>query len=335
VPVLRAKQFYLSPTMSALVALTLAVWINGGRRRAAMVFGAWLIVLPGAGFFLQKSYGEYAHVYQLLFAKLRYLGVKPDAPAALPWEARCLWEGAFNTAPASEWWRSLMWCGPLAVVAGWRFGRTEVWRNLFVVFALLLVPLSWLVLRYFTFLGFAAAVVAGGVVTRGRWWRLAAAGAVVWQLLVLNFKPLDRAPVVPRNYRPVVEWVREHTPTNAVILASISESPVFLAETGRPIILHSKFENHAIRERYREFLDAVYGPEDKFFAFAQKYGAKYFVFDTGFLLTGNDSRRYKADKLGALDPDCVALLCAQQPQRLRHLELEFEGGPFAVFRVLR
>ena len=38
--------------------------------------------------------------------------------------------------------------------------------NIFIVFTLLLAPLAWMVLRYFTFLGFAAAVLAAGLVTR-------------------------------------------------------------------------------------------------------------------------------------------------------------------------
>ena len=41
IPVLWAKQFYLSPTMCLLYALSLAVWINGGRKRATIVFASW------------------------------------------------------------------------------------------------------------------------------------------------------------------------------------------------------------------------------------------------------------------------------------------------------
>jgi asparagine N-glycosylation enzyme membrane subunit Stt3 len=102
IPVLWAKQLYLSPVLCALYALSLAVWINGGRKRATLVFAGWLTVLVAASFLLRKSYGEYAHVYQLFYYKLRYFGVKPDEPARLPWEARCLWEGAFNTASAAQ-----------------------------------------------------------------------------------------------------------------------------------------------------------------------------------------------------------------------------------------
>jgi hypothetical protein len=321
--------------MCVLYALSLAVWINGGRKRAALVFAGWTVALVALSMWLQKSQSEYAHVYQLFFTKLRYLGVKPDGPAKLPWEARCLWEGAFNTATVGEWWHSLGWCLPLATVAGWRIGRMEVSKNVFVVFALLLAPLSWMVLRYFTFLGFVVAVVAAGLATRQIWWRAILIIAAVWQFWTLDFQPLDRAPVVPDNYKPLVAWINEHTPTNAVFLANISESPVLLAYTGRPIILHSKFENRRIRERDREFLAAVYGSEEQMFTFANKYGADYFVFDTGYLLTGKDSRRYKADRLGDLDPSCAAMLFYAQPQRLQHFKPEFSENGYTVYRVLQ
>jgi hypothetical protein len=327
IPVLRAKQFYLSPTMCVLYALALSAWINGGRKKAAIVFAGWLVGFLALGWLLQKSYGEYAHVYQLFFYKLRYLGVKPADPAALPWEARLLWEGAFNTATWREWWRSLMWCLPLAMMAGWKVGRMEVGKNVFVVFAILLVPLAWMVVRYFTFLGFAAAVLAAGT----RRWLIVP--ALVWQFAALNSQPLDRGSSEPASYRPVVEWIRDNTPTNSVLLAHISESPVLLAHTGRPIIMHSKFENARIREWYREMLDAIYGNEEQFFEFATKHGADYFVYDAGYLYAAPESRRYKAGKMGELDANCAAALLAARPEKLRHFEPEFVEGRFAVFRV--
>ena len=341
VPILWMKQFYLSPTMCALYALALAVWIHGGRKKKLAIFLGSATILVVVGLLLQKSYGEYAHVYQLFFCKLRFLGVKPGNPAALPWDARCLWEGAFNTAGWSEFWRSLQWCGPVAVagiVPALREHRTDNGHRLplqiFALFTLLLFPLAWMVVRYFTFLGFAAAVMAAGLATRGAWWKAVLVVATIWQLAMLNLSPLSRAPVAPDDYKPVVRWLNENAPTNAVVLASISESPVFLACTGRPIILHSKFENHEIRERYREFLEAIYADEDRFFAFATKCSADYFVCDSAsFLMATTESRRYKADRLGPLSANCAAMLFANAPQRLRHFEMEFASERFTVFRV--
>jgi len=333
-PVLRAKQLFISPTLCVLYALALAVWINGGRRRAVIVFSAWLAVLAGLSLLLQKSQSEYAHVYQLFFAKLRFLGVKPDVPSTLPWEARCLWESAFNTADTREFWHSLQWCGPLAIVGIWfALREKKVSLRTIALFTLLLFPLAWMVVRYFTFLGFAAAVMVAGLMTRRIWWRAAVLLAVVGQLVFACRESLSRDPVVPDNYKPIVAWINEHTQSNAVFLANISEAPVLLAYTGRPIILHSKFENKVIRDRYREFLAAVYGKEEQMFEFAQRYGADYFVFDNGFLVANKDSRRYKADKLGDLDPNCAAMLF--QTQQLRHFEPEFSANGYTVFRVLR
>jgi hypothetical protein len=341
VPVLRVKQFYLSPTMCVLYAMALAMWIDGGwKKKLAMFFGS-AAVLVSISLLLQKSYGEYAHVYQLFFYKLRFLGVKPENPAALPWEARCLWEGAFNTAEWNEFWRSLQWCGPLALAAfALRMkdegGKAKSSGTIFMVFTVLLALLAWMVVRYFTFLGFAVAVVAGGLVTRRMWWKTAVVVAAVLQLAMLNLSPLSRAPVVPDDYKPVVRWLKENTTTNAVVLANISESPVFLACAGRPIILHSKFENREIRERYREFLEVIYADETHFFAFATKYGADYFVCDSAsFLMATTESRRYKASRLEPLDANCAAMLFDSAPQRLRHFELEFATDRFTVFRVRR
>jgi hypothetical protein len=337
IPVLRAKQFYLSPTMCGLYALALAVWINGGRKRASLVFAGWTAVLLALSALLHTSYGEYAHVYQLFIYKLRFLGQRPSDPAMLPWEARLLWEGAFNTAPWGEFWRSLMWCGPLGLISAALFAsrkREACATNIFILFTLLLVPLAWMVLRYFTFLGFAAAVLAAGLVTRRVWWKVIVFVAAAWQLVTLNFLPLERVQPTPEQYRLIVTWLQEHTPTNSVLLASISESPVFLAHTGRPIIMHSKFENQRIRDRYREMLEAIYGSEEQFYGFARRYGADYFVYDMGFLYEGVESRRYKADRMGPLDPNCAAELFQNQPERLKHFKFETADERFAVFRVM-
>jgi hypothetical protein len=339
IPVLRAKQVFLSPSMCVLYALTFAVWINGGLKKAALVFASWLVVFLMLSALLQKSYGEYAHVYQLFLYKLRFFGVRPANPAELPWEARLLWEGgAFETAPLHEFWRSLLWCGPLAVVsAGFLLTggkRVACATSIFTVFTFLLVPLAWMVLRGFTFLGFAVSVLAAGLVAQRVGWKLAVFGATVWQLATLNFRPLERQQPAPDEYRPIVKWLQENTPTNAVVLASIADSPVFLAHTGRPIIMHSKFENQRIRDRYREMLAAIYGDEEGFYTFTRKYGANYFVYDLGFSYDGQDSRRYKADRLGPLDASSAVMLFENQPGQLRHFERILSSGRFTVFRVL-
>ncbi len=336
VPVLRVKQFYLSPTMCVLCALALAVWINGGRRKAWMVFGVALVVLVAVGMWLRTSYGEYAHVYQMFFYKLRFLGVKPSEPSRLPWEARCLWEGAFNTASVADFWRFLLGCLPLGLVGGWcGWRRKEVPVRVFIVVSLLLVPLAWMVVRYFTFLAVAAPVLAAGLVASHVGWRWAVGAAAVGQLAMLDAAPLDRRPVRPEMYRPVVAWLREHTATNAVVLSSVSESPVWRAHTGRTIVLHSKFENQKIRERYREFLEALYGREEQLAALARKWGAEYFIYDVGCLVTGVDTWRYKADRLGELPPDCVARQMAERGGELKEFRVRFRSDRFVVFSLLR
>jgi hypothetical protein len=336
VPVLRAKQFYLSLPMVALVALAVAVWINGGRRKALLVFGATLAGLVTVSWWARTSYGEYAHVYQLFLAKLRFAGVKPADPVLLPWEARVLWEGAFETATAKNFWQYLGLALPAFVLAAWcRERRRDVALEAMIVFGALLVPLAWMVVRYFTFLAPAVAVLAAGLAAQPWPWRAALAAATLWHWTQLDWQPLPRQQPTPQEYRPVVTWLNLHTSPRAVVLATIAESPVFWAHTGRPIVLHSKFENEAIRNRYRELLTAIYVGEEEFYAFACRYGADYFIYDAGFLHESRESRRYKADRLGPLPADCAARLMAEQPEKLRWFRLEFVHGRFAVFRVIQ
>jgi hypothetical protein len=153
--------------------------------------------------------------------------------------------------------------------------------------------------------------------------------------LTLDDQPLNRAPVNPAHYRPVVAWLQAHTPTNAVLLASISESPVFWAHTGRPIVLHSKFENQRIRERYREFLGALYGTEEQLYAFARRYGADYFIYDRACLVTGKDTWRYKADKLGPLPADCPAVSFATGASGTTRFARVYDTERYVVYRVPR
>jgi hypothetical protein len=360
IPVLADKQFYVSPMMCALYALACVEWAGESRASRLFVFVSTCAAFLLLGHLAQKSVGEYSHVYQLFFAKLKWFGVKPENPAALPFHARSLWEGAFNTARLSEFWQSLQWCLPCAAlssVAAFHDRRDESRKNdpraamqIFICFTLLLFPLSWMVIRFFTFLGFAAAVAAAGIWRLG--WNLLQTKsskiavvmlgiiACAWQLLTLDLKPLDRGlQPTPAEVRPVVEWLQRNTAPEAVILATIADSPVYLVHTGRSTVMHSKFENERIRLRWQEMLEAIYGTEEMFHAFSSKYNADIFIFDLGFAAEGvnaddaKQTRLYKAG-LRALPQDCAARTMREHPESLRRFKMELRTERFTVFRVL-
>ncbi len=338
VPVLWAKQFVFSPPMCVIYGVALAVWKGKTRRtRLAVSFGATAaMVLIGS--FLQTSYSEYAHVYQLFFYKLAYFGHKPLDPAALPFEARVLWESAFRTAAFDDLWRNFQLCLPLAFTAMvmYRHDKELATRTFLIVFGLLFF-LGWIVVRYFTFLSFAIAVLAAGLMIRqGCGWKWAVFGVLGWQLALLNWKPLPRDQPRPEQYRAAVEWLQENVKSDTVVLATIAEAPVFWTHVGGRMILHSKFENRPIRLRYQEFLEAIYQDEEKFHTFARKYGADYFIFDEdGFLYGGTESRRYKANQLGPLAPESTVMRFAQHPDEMKYFKLELDTRHFTVFRVLK
>jgi len=362
IPSLNTKQFILSPAMCVLYALACVAWANETRASRLFVFSTMCAAFLLLGYWSQTNYGEYSHVYQLFVHKLVNLGVKPDDPALLPLHARLLWEGAFNTAPLSEFWRSLQWCLPFAVIAAvaalyerrkssdTEHGGHRPPLQIFAIFAILLFPLSWMVLRYFTFLGFAAAVVAAGVwsssfsLLQNKIAKIAIVVvgivACAWQFFTLDLRPLDRgSQPSPADIRPVVEWIQKNTTPDAVILATIADSPVYLAHTGRPTVMHSKFENERIRLRWSEMLAAIYSDEETFYAFARKYHADIFIFDWGFVAEGlapqefKETRIYKAG-LRALPPACAARSFYERPEQLKRFKLEVKTDRFTIFRVI-
>jgi hypothetical protein len=58
------------------------------------------------------------------------------------------------------------------------------------------------------------------------------------------------------------------------------------------------------------------------------------VYDIGCLVTGPDTWRYKADRLGRLPAECVARGMAERPETLEEFRLVFQTERFAVFRVV-
>lgn len=74
-------------------------------RRAALAAGTLALGLGIATAYSRATgtaLAEYGHVFELLFAKLRHLGERPDDPRALSFGARLLWQGPFETAALRE-----------------------------------------------------------------------------------------------------------------------------------------------------------------------------------------------------------------------------------------
>ena len=122
-----------------------------------------------------------------------------------------------------------------------------------------------------------------------------------------NFTLVSAAPP-SAQYQPVLNFIRENTGTNDVVLALFQFSPVICAYTERPVVVHSKFENLQVREKVKEFHAALFEQESAFYEFCRKYDVSYFVYEPSMLYdTSTESIRYMANRL-VIGTDSTALL---------------------------
>ena len=223
-----AELVHLAPTLGAALVVGLIVpylWAHQFPISYAMLLGyglmAWWLVetrvkLPGLvtkgvlvvlvvgtllGATLLPAGRTYSHFRELLFAKLRYLNVKPLDPTKLSYEARILWTPALHSAttihmghwPVSEFRAVLL----LATMAGVLVALAKrLRREIGAVSLLVAMTVVWLVL-YLLFVRmqvflifFIAAFVGIGVGAAGalarRSWPAAAAVPVVALLFLAD-----------------------------------------------------------------------------------------------------------------------------------------------------
>jgi hypothetical protein len=308
IPVLRAKLFFLSAPMQ--VALALAAAGLAARKLALSRPAETALALAGMGLLYAAASGlsalagsglsDYAHVFELLAAKVRYLGVLPEDPTALPFGARLLWQGPFRTAEPSVFTLGLT-AGCLALAAalvtdapGWITGRRSPWHLLLVAFAVEAAVATYLVERCAPILGFVTPVLAVVLLDRLRpaWLAaLLAIGAVAGHG-VYQFRLLERwqnvwylPPERNQERALLAEWVSKNIPEGKPIAAEFFTSAAILAHTRRPILQQPKYETSASRERIERFFDALFhGTVGDVAGYLHDHGSRILVLDRSWLL---------------------------------------------------
>jgi tetratricopeptide (TPR) repeat protein len=317
----------------------------------------------------QRTESEgYGHVWGLLWEKLRHFGWKPVDPAELSYEARALWTGAFNSPSAAYVLTSFWAIVPACAVAArrqYRSGRGFSARRrvfaqsdliLLVVLALLFGGLFWLIKRLSVFAVFFLAVVGGGCVYRLRTknrWAVAIALLACTSALCVDFLsilygspirvrlfralggPNYRAPVrSPEHDDRLVKWARRNTPVDAVFLARLGINPLMLAYADRAVVLQPKFEHDAVRDKWREFLAALYGDESALARFCEQYRVTHYLYDVRTTLdAGTESERYAAVAT-RLPSSTPAYLMHFAPQQLQHFQLVYQNAFYRVFEFV-
>lgn len=296
VPVLRANGLLLSPAAALCLAL-LAPALARRRRELspsgarALLVAALLALLLGFGALAPSSY---AHVHQVVWAKLRFLGEFPADPNRVPFDARLLWQGPFETLRPAD---LLAWSGwPLALSFAAACGslwRARAWRGcegfLFGL-ALVALPAAWMFSRLAVLVGLLAPVCAA--LAFARWPRrgralalfagLTLAQAAVFASFVRELRIDWYLPARARaELAALVEYVRAHVPPAEPIAGDFVNSTALLAHTRNPIVLQPKYETDRSRRQAEAFLTTFFqrSTEELAELLRQRFQCRYLLVD--------------------------------------------------------
>ncbi|MAB79111.1 MAG: hypothetical protein CMJ89_07130 [Planctomycetes bacterium] len=270
--------------------MRLAGGVAAGAGHVALAFG-WTF-FSGRG-------GSYSHVYQVLMAKLLSGGALPEDPHEIPFDARLLWQGPFETLRPTDILAWLGWPAVLILIAvlvrAWtRKTRTpgfELWAALFVVASF---PMAWLFGRLVVLPGLLIPAVVACFGARDKHApRLFALTAVVVFLqafliqsalrpFLLNHTQAWYLPPGRQNeIAQLVRWVEANIPSEEAIAADFMNSTAILAHSQNPICLQPKYETEKSRRAAEEFLSGFfYGTPAEFHGLlTERFQVRYVLID--------------------------------------------------------
>lgn len=365
IPVLRAKLFVFSYPMIISYCLLFAYfterYLGFGKKKSAPIFIISTIIISIIVTFLtREEYLQYSHVYSLIFYKILFLGQKPSNPNMLPYEARALWIEAFNSPTL----RSIILCfsttlplGTFSVISSLRRfvkRETKIEENLLLYFVLVFFGLYLLVDRLDVFFIFYLSVFVGGILSKKQGKYLIICLLILSSCLTFEtyktihypkptflnrtidkFMPKEegKIPGYFSDNMGVVKWIRNNTREDDVILAWFGIGPMVLTDTGRAIVLHSKFESEPLRRKSKEFIFALYNGEAKFYSLCKKYKANYFLYHTRLLLNrSKDSNRYLTNNL-TLKKNTVVYKFHFTPEELNNFTPVYQNSFYRLFKI--
>ena len=372
-PYLRAHGFLFSPTLALGWGVLLAGAPVAQRQRAATRVVLGLLPVLGCLAFAHVYLPAYGHFGSLLWAKLRFLNVRPENPAWLTFDQRILWVPALNSTSWALLWEWFPFLLVLTAGAVWALMRGTV-RNRyeFADFPPLLFYLLASLAAFILFFRFHVwlALFACGTVglwagqwkeSGGRWTRGALVALLAFGWLVEARQPWfgpfrwEESPVEtpgapkwdgplfwgrPNVYAAETEALMEHLRKYVApepVLANFGISASIAAYGGCPVVLHPKFESAEIRRRVRAYGEALFtGDEAGFRDWMEAQGATVYVHSLGEFseIQPGLQMRYMVDALDPA-PEAAARLFEQRPEELEHFVPQFANRKYRVFRLKR
>jgi tetratricopeptide (TPR) repeat protein len=348
-PVLRAKYFIFSPALMlsyGLLAASFVPTLKGGDKPGKTVTGpVVIIVLLAASLVIQKLIGAYSHIYELILAKIRFLGVLPQDPAKLSFEAKAVWTSAFVSPKLIEI--------PILLSFAFLFGaigatimiyriyrrKAESYEVMIVFFTICTFFLFLMIHRMHVFAVFFLALSMGALTfTRSRRLKHTVYGVLAVCLIIqlyfmVNHFSLKAFRPDQNNLKSMLTFIRENTAKDSAVLTTFQLGPSVAVYTGHPVILHSKFESKILRDKVKDVYTSLFQSEVKFYELCRRYKADLFVYQTSLALEGRPmSVRYLAGAI-PLRTDSAAFLFHFAPEKLKLFRLIYQNPFYRVYKV--
>ncbi|MEM7311208.1 MAG: hypothetical protein AAF682_31360 [Planctomycetota bacterium] len=325
VPALAANGLLTSLPMLLALALGALAWTASRRplgpaARTAVLVGTtgalWLIVFAAASAGWGHG-GELSHVYEVVLAKLRHLGQPPADPRGVPFDARLLWQGPFQTLSLGWGMRLLAFSVPVGLFgivavltrAGGRThsdaaggtaeshpspapparARGDAAATALALFTLLSLPAAWMIARTVVLPGLALPTLAALALARRPTRPAAAIAGVALAAQALVFVPFlsshelswYKPPGKAEELQALLTKLPDLVPPDEPICSDFVNSTSILAHTRHPIVLQPKYETDRSRRDAEAFLTTFFEgtPADLATLLRERFRCRYLLVD--------------------------------------------------------
>jgi hypothetical protein len=344
-PVLRAKYFIFSPALMlgfAFLIVSRTSLLNNGRSifTQGLVIGCFLII----SLFIQKLLGTHSHVYELLFAKARFLGIPPQDPASLSFESRVMWTSAFVSPRLSELplmlSTSLLFgpAGLILIINRLLKKNTEAHEVMIAFFTVCFFIFFLMIHRMSVFAVFFMVLSIGALSLIQKSRIKFAVYIILTVCLVVQFSlqsPLKLVMSRPdhNDLRRLIYFIKNKSSADTPVLTTFELGPSIAAYAGLPVILHSKFESRRLRDKVKQVYTSLYRTEDEFYELCKRLQAGLFIYQVNMVLGATaNTMRYVAGAI-PLKTDSAAFLFHFAPDRLKNFKLIYQNATYRIYSV--
>lgn len=348
IPVLRAKHFVFSPALMLSCGLLVIAWMpfmkKCRRKKRRVLAGLILSGFLAAALIIQTSMGTYSHVYELLLAKVRFLGVLPQDPGRLSFEAKSMWTSAFVSPQLVELpflLSATLIFGPLAVgfIIQRNLRRQSSAHEIAIAFlAGCMFILFLMIHRMSVFAIFFLALSLGALtqvsnirIKRALYASLAISFLIQCYLMpslkLMAFRPNQK------DLKGVLAFIKNRTAPQTAVLTTFQLGPAVAAYTDHPVALHSKFESKILRDKVARAYAALYRSENDFYEVCKKLKVGLFVYQPDMVQSSAPgSIRYLVGAI-PLKTKSAAFCFHFTPQKLKLFTLLYQNPIYRVYGV--